>query len=441
MSDPVPFVYNEPVDLTTHPTVCILPFVHFYYAPGGSVSGCCINLPDGQNSKSTDTEFLKLVNIEPMNSLRKALTAGEFHSSCKNCWIHEKELGNQSNREGKNLEWFDWYKKDIDEAFEQYDPNTGAMKEFKMRFMDIRFSNLCNMKCRYCSAGFSSQWEVENKKNNTPEWIGGDIPTNLNAQQQDQLMDEVIKQIPHLRIVNFAGGEPLVEERNYKILQAMIDQGRTDIQIDISTNASTMKFKQYNLQEMLSKFDDVSFNVSIDHFGDKAEYMRHGTKWNEVLENLKIFSQMSNLNFTIAASISVFNYVSFDECFYELHKAGIIHSDMQLSVNIITSPHFMSAQMLPASLKAQGEQQWRKLIQYCTDNRIFEKSVKLQSNEDGSETSVWLSTEIENMINWVNSNSTDDYLLQFHEHCRVLDNIRDENFKQTFPELAEISYA
>jgi hypothetical protein len=202
-----------------------------------------------------------------------------------------------------------------------------------------------------------------------------------------------------------------------------------------------MKFKKYDLQEMLSKFDEVSFNVSIDHYGDKAEYMRNGTKWNEVLENLKIFSQMSNLNFTIAASISVFNYVSFDECFYELHQAGIIHSDMQLSVNIITSPHFMSAQMLPASLKTQGEYRWRKLIQYCVDNSIFEKSVKLQSNEDGSESTVWLSTEIENMINWVNSNSTDDYLLQFHEHCRVLDNIRGENFKQTFPELEELSYA
>ena len=46
MSKPVPFVYNEPVDLTTHPTVCILPFVQFYYAPGGSISGCCINLPE-----------------------------------------------------------------------------------------------------------------------------------------------------------------------------------------------------------------------------------------------------------------------------------------------------------------------------------------------------------------------------------------------------------
>ena len=37
----------------------------------------------------------------------------------------------------------------------------GSLKEFEMKYMDIRFSNLCNMKCRSCGPACSSQWAQE----------------------------------------------------------------------------------------------------------------------------------------------------------------------------------------------------------------------------------------------------------------------------------------
>ena len=36
----------------------------------------------------------------------------------------------------------------------------GGIEEFKMKYMDIRFSNLCNFKCRSCGPG-CSQWALE----------------------------------------------------------------------------------------------------------------------------------------------------------------------------------------------------------------------------------------------------------------------------------------
>lgn len=438
-----PLEYKKPIDVIKHDTMCLLPFTHFYYAPGGNIAGCCVNLPDGMNSKTRDTEFIKLVNLDSMKSLRKALISGKAHSSCENCWVSE-DMGNGSFRTGHNMEWYDWYEDDIADALDTYNNETGELKEFKMRYMDIRFSNLCNMKCRYCSAGFSSQWEAENIKNNTPEWIGGPIPLTVSDGMQDQLMMEIIKQIPHLRVINLAGGEPLIEQRNYVILDEIIKQGRAKhIEVKISTNGSTVKFKDWDVVEMLSQFKKVHFNISIDHSGERAEYMRSGTKWPQLIANLKQFRRMGNgVRVNIAVSVSAFNYVSFDECFYELHKEGIINNTMTLSVNPITMPSFMSPPgVLNNTLKEEGANRWRELIQYCKDNDLTDTPEWYQDLPGGNDVSVLKFDQIENMLTWVTSTSYDeDQVTRFQEHCRHLDDVRKESFNKTFPELAEMHY-
>ena len=42
--------------------------------------------------------------------------------------------------------------------------NTGRIIKFRMRYFDIRFSNICNFKCRTCGSAFSSQWEARRLK-------------------------------------------------------------------------------------------------------------------------------------------------------------------------------------------------------------------------------------------------------------------------------------
>ena len=45
----------------------------------------------------------------------------------------------------------------------------GHVDEMKMRYFDIRFSNICNFKCRSCGSEFSSQWALEDKKSWKPD--------------------------------------------------------------------------------------------------------------------------------------------------------------------------------------------------------------------------------------------------------------------------------
>ena len=49
----------------------------------------------------------------------------------------------------------------FDDVIATTDMNTGRIINFRMRYFDIRFSNICNFKCRTCGSAFSSKWEQE----------------------------------------------------------------------------------------------------------------------------------------------------------------------------------------------------------------------------------------------------------------------------------------
>ena len=110
----------------------------------------------------------------------------------------------------------------LPDAFEDTNED-GTLNDFKMRYLDIRFSNLCNMKCRTCGSGYSSQWEIEDAKE------GFKFNDPKNEVDVSRIQQDLYDQIPNLQRAYFAGGEPLITEDHYELLEEMIRQGRTDI--------------------------------------------------------------------------------------------------------------------------------------------------------------------------------------------------------------------
>ena len=106
-----------------------------------------------------------------------------------------------------------------------------------MRYFDLRFSNICNFKCRTCNYEYSSQWEQEDKRR------GIKRPIINFAKEDTALLQDVINQIPNIETAYFAGGEPLITEEHYIIIEEMIRKNRTDIKLMYNTNLSNFKFK------------------------------------------------------------------------------------------------------------------------------------------------------------------------------------------------------
>ena len=144
-------------------TFCILPWIHIHAGPVGAAAPCCISKSastlDGVGNARTD-RLIELVNSKKMNQLRIDMLNGVQNEECKACYDQEKEHI-KSFRISSNED----YSKYVPDVLTNTDID-GSIKDFKLRYFDIRFNNICNFKCRTCGQEFSSQWEQENIKNN-----------------------------------------------------------------------------------------------------------------------------------------------------------------------------------------------------------------------------------------------------------------------------------
>jgi organic radical activating enzyme len=163
----------------------------------------------------------------------------------------------------------------------------GTVDDLNLIHWDFRFSNICNQSCRTCGIEFSSQWHGDYIKlwnlgpDKQPEKIKK-IWRDVDAFEQDfeELFDKV-------EYIHFAGGEPLITDEHYKVLERLIDRGRTDITIRYSTNFNQLQYKKYDVVEMWKHFKHIQLIASLDDCGDRYNYIRNGGGWKEVVENFK----------------------------------------------------------------------------------------------------------------------------------------------------------
>jgi sulfatase maturation enzyme AslB (radical SAM superfamily) len=312
-----------------------------------------------------------------------------------------------------NQEYADYF----DEAMANTNEN-GSLSNFKMRYFDIRFSNICNFKCRTCGSGFSTQWEQEDQKSKI--WYARSVPKNDNL----AFLEEIKDQVDNLKIAYFAGGEPLITEEHYILLEEMIRRGATGVQLRYNTNISNLKFKDKDLLGLWSKFDlPIDIYASIDHYGERAEYIRHGTDWGQVETNLIQVKSTSFVKFQLNTVLSAFNYLTIKE-FYQYLKDKNLYTPTDYAYLFhMTTPTYYSAHMLPPEYKVIGRQNMETAIQFFSDNQYRNDQIE----------------HLQNASNWVElCNTWDEEKAMFKSEITRLDGLRGESFEKVFPELAGI---
>lgn len=405
--------------LTHSKTFCMLPWVHLHTTPEGIAAPCCIAksannyTPDlTPIGNSRESRLMDLVNSPEMRKIRMDMLQGVKSDHCIKCYMHE-EQAIDSARQFANREYGEYF----DRAFAYTDLATGHLDKFEMVYFDIRFSNICNFKCRTCGAGCSSQWEQEDLANNVS--YAKSIPKNDNK----QFLQDVVEQIDYMKTAYFAGGEPLITEEHYVILEEMIRRGKTDIVLRYNTNLSNLKFKNKDIFGLWKHFKNkIIINASIDHFGERAEYIRHGTDWGVVETNFLNAKSKPYISLQANTVISAFNYLSLAE-FYEYlvqHKMFTPDDETFTAYSMMT-PEYLSAHILPKSYKQTGRINMKKLIHVLNAHQIKEFNIN----------------HIAESVPWAESlNSWNKQSDKFKSEIERLDKIRGENFTSVFPELA-----
>jgi MoaA/NifB/PqqE/SkfB family radical SAM enzyme len=305
----------------------------------------------------------------------------------------------------------------LDESLSATDV-TGELGQFKMRYFDLRLSNICNMKCRTCNSHYSSQWENEDNKQ------GRSIIT-IDKPNRSKYVDEVLKHIPFIDMAYFAGGEPLITEEHYIMLEEMIKLGRTDVTLRYNTNLSALKYKDKDLLDLWSHFKNkIQVYASLDDFGPRAEYIRSGTNWEQIEKNFKRLKEVPFVDIQINSVLSIFNFVTFGDFYhYLLDKNLYTPGGTVYTIYNMISPVQLTALALPPHLKIQGIEGLENVMDRMAKMGFGQNSIQ----------------QLENAKKWVLSDNTwEKYKDQFIEETKRLDEIREEKFVDVFPELAEL---
>ncbi len=390
-------------------TFCMFPWVHLNATPKGDVYPCCSNDYTTPVGNTKDQTLKEIFNNPMMKELRLDMLNERKNKICDFCYKHE-EAGPHSFR--------NYSKEHFAKYFDEVVPTTkedGTVDEFKMRYFDIRFSNICNFKCRTCGSEFSSQWGAEMQKNFDPKH-----PIVIHVDNnRGTVLEEVLTHIEHIDLAYFAGGEPLITDEHYTMLEEMIRLGRTDITLRYNTNASNIKYKKHDVLDLWKHFKKIELSCSIDHYGERAEWLRKGTDWGKVESNLLTFRELDYVSFQMNTVFSIFNYPTIAEFYQYLKDKNIVRrEDWYHSLYLAVHPNYYCAKSLPKALKAEAAV---KALAWAEANQ-----------NDGTS----LSRLVTDAVNF--AKESDSWPLvreKFLGHTGSIDRIRDEKFWNVFPEL------
>jgi radical SAM protein with 4Fe4S-binding SPASM domain len=328
---------------------CIMPWLGVHVGPDSQVRPCCDSkLVIGKVSEQSLEEIW---NSPLTIQLRTQLLNNQQPQSCEKCYVKES-LGVDSLRKSINREF----------AHSIEIVNNGPIAQNNIKFWDIRYNNLCNFACRSCDPVSSSSWnQVFNE-------INPDQPRKtvyLEAgNDQDQIYQQIIQHLDQVEKIYFAGGEPSMIQNFYHILDLLEQHQRHEVKLVYNINLSKLKLKHWNLAEIWKKFPNVSIGASLDAEGYRAEYLRSGTVWSDIVANRKLLQEKcSHIDFWISATTGLINALHLPDFHQSWTEQGLIDAE-QFSVQILFAPEWMSIKNAPQALKQKIIDRYQRHLEW-----------------------------------------------------------------------------
>jgi hypothetical protein len=287
---------------------CTLPWIHMHAWPDKRVLPCCIADSNMPVSTTDGDTVLDIMNSPRFKEIRLEMLQDKQIPECQRCYSLE-DYGVWSLRQSNNRRRFESVR-DLVEATNE----DGSINTFKMKYLDIRFSNLCNMKCRTCGPACSSRWAEEFSQKFGKEHLKvfnmEKIVTSNN--ENDELLKKLRPHLLDVEEVYFAGGEAMITSEHYDILDYWLENNHTNVELTYTTNFLTLRYKDKNALNYWNKFKDVRVWASLDGMGEVLEIMRHGAIWKDIHENiLRVKKETPHVKFGITPTISIWNVFHF----------------------------------------------------------------------------------------------------------------------------------
>ena len=403
---PIELTEREEFLLKDSKVFCIYPWIHLHAYPTGEAYPCChAEMAVGPVGNCHDSSLEDIWYNDNMSRLRTNMLNEKHSPECRRCYEQEQS-GFFSGRRSANKHHGHHIKKVESTPFE-------------MTYWDIRFSNLCNLSCRSCGHIFSSSWYQDQAKLAGGDWAKHNKVLNYAGRTETDMWEQLVPHLDYVEQIYFAGGEPLMMEEHYHILEELERRERFDVRLIYNTNFTHVKLKDRWVFDYWKKFNSVAVGASLDAMGPRAEYIRKGTKWDTVERNReRMMQDCPNVDFYISPTLSIMNALHLPDFHCNWVDRGFIRAQ-DLNVNILQDPAHFRIDIATAEYKQQIKD---KFLQHLDWLRPHDQ---LQRATVGFESAIKFMESVDN------TQLLDKFWAKTHE----LDSIRQENILEVIPEL------
>jgi len=395
--------------LTESKTFCMYPWVHLHAWPTGEAYPCChAEMGVGRVGNCRTNTLEEIWTGAPMQQLRADMLSETPNAACGRCYEQEKS-GFFSGRQSAN--------KHHGHHIKKLETNP-----FEMTYWDIRFSNLCNLKCRSCGHIFSSQWYQDQARLAGGNWKQKNTVLNYAGRTETDMWEQLEPHLDYVEQIYFAGGEPLLMEEHYRILEELVKRKRFDVRLIYNTNFTHTELKGKSVFEYWKQFKSVAVGASLDDSGMRGEYIRKGTDWAVVEQNRRdMLAICPEVDFYISPTLSILNALHLPDFHRDWVAKGLLQAQ-DLNVNILQDPAYFRIDIAPAEFKEKIK------------HKLEEHLAWLRPLDNLKRATVGFESAIKFMMSTDNTQLIDTFWRKTHE----LDGIRNENILDIIPELAAL---
>ena len=429
-------------------TFCPLPWIHLATRPNGDVRVCCtanasgagitdekeagLVKEDGVAMNLRDHTIEEVFNSSHMRRTRLQMIKGEVPVSCKKCFA-EEEKGITSKRQWETREWAT--RLDLQKLVKQ--TKEDGTVPVNVPYFDLRLGNLCQLKCIMCSPHDSSSW-IKEWKLQYPQYKNEELVRDQGWNEEfdytwykkGSFIESMKGQVENIQELYFAGGEPLLIPEHYKILEFLVEEGfAKDVNLRYNSNGLELPDKLF---ELWQHFKEVRFNFSIDAYGQRNNYIRYPSQWEDVAKNLKRLDENTRDNtvINIACAVQLLNAGYIDELAEWKMDQGFskINPSMFgggiIGTHLVYLPSYLNVRVLPQKAKLWVKDKLETFI----DRQKF----NLEFNQHPYGAQRW-----NGLIKYMMQEDWSTKLPALREYLTLTDERRCTDYTKTFKELGE----
>ena len=446
---------QHPETVKKQKVFCAIPWNHVSTNADGSVRMCCQMIqpkiepvygtlfkPDGKPYTGLDNPD-EYRNHPALKEIRSAMLKGIDPSICKLC-TQEEANGIGSRRSGVSKSYPGMFQKakDLTLADGHINPT-----DFPIEYLDLRFGNKCNLKCRSCGPTDSNLWyedfykiRVANGEEPTYRYRDHDVMTieekdgvytvdgMLEWWNESGLWDYIVKNIKTIDRYYFTGGEPTINQKHRELLDLIIEAGVADkVILEYNTNMASLPNKVFS---QWKNFKRVQIGMSVDGIYEHFEYIRAPGKWSTAEKNLRRMDTetgLDNVYATVSLTLSTYNVLHLLDYIWWWREQGWNRLDPIITVHNLYGPFYMNVQNMPVEMKQWVDKRYNQFMQDINkrwredDDRYWKRR-----------TMHFLRSVLQHM--WDKEPDTREWK-RFLLWTRQLDEIRNEKFEDSCPEM------